>query len=97
VRELLGQRDLSYTEATRILGERIGKADLQYVQLPYSDMVGALVQAGLSETFASLYVEMTRAFNEGRVKPHDGRNAANTTRTRFEDFVAELARAYGAA
>src|SRR5262249_43007309 len=35
VRELLGQRDLTYVEATRILGERIGRPALPYVQLPY--------------------------------------------------------------
>jgi uncharacterized protein YbjT (DUF2867 family) len=37
VRELLGPRDLSYAEATRIIGERIGKPDLQYVQLSDAD------------------------------------------------------------
>jgi uncharacterized protein YbjT (DUF2867 family) len=92
VRELLGPRDLTYSEATLILGERIGKPDLQYVQLPYEDQAKALVQAGLSESFARLYVEMTRAFNEGTIKPR--RNSENTTPTRFEDFVNELARAY---
>ena len=51
----------------------------------------ALVQAGLSESFASLYVEMTRAFNEGTVKPRNGRTPENTTPTRFEDFASELA------
>ena len=96
VRELLGQRDLSYSEATRILGERIGKPDLQYVQFSYADEAQALVQAGMSESFASLYVEMTRAFNEGKVKPRKGRTPENTTPTRFEDFVGELARAYEA-
>jgi len=95
VRELLGPRDLSYAEATSILAERIGKPDLAYVALSYADMEKALVQAGLSETFAGQYAEMTRAFNEGRVKPR--RTPANTTRTRFEDFVGELARAYQAA
>jgi hypothetical protein len=95
VRELLGPRDLTYSEATRILGERIGKPDLQYVQLPYQDQAKALVQAGLSESFAGLYVEMTSAFNEGTIKPR--RNSENTTPTRFEDFVSELARAYEAA
>jgi uncharacterized protein YbjT (DUF2867 family) len=97
VRELLGPRDLTHREVTRILGERIGKPDLEYVQLSYADMASALVQAGLSESFAGLYVEMTRAFNEGKVKPRDGRTPANTTSTRFEDFVGELARAYQAA
>lgn len=97
VRELLGPRDLSYPEATRILGKRIGRPDLQYVRSSDEDMAGALVQAGLSQTFANLYVEMTRAFNEGKVNPRDGRNPENTTPTRFEDFADELALAYEAA
>lgn len=96
VRELLGPRDLTHAEATRILGERIGRPDLPYVQLPYADMVRALVGAGLSENVSSLYAEMARAFNEGRVRSVEGRSASNTTATRFEDFAAELARAYQA-
>ena len=97
VRELLGPRDLSYSEATRILGQRIGKPDLRYVQFSYADEAKALVQAGLSESFATLYVEMTRAFNEGKVKSGKGRTPENTTSTQFEDFAGELARAYEAA
>ena len=68
VRELLGPRDISYSEATRILGERIGKPDLKYIQFSYADEAQALTQLGLSESFANLYVEMTRAFNEGRIE-----------------------------
>ncbi len=96
VRELIGPRDISYREATRILGERIGKPDLQYVQLPGADMVGALAQAGLSTSFAETYVEMTRAFNEGIVQPLHGRTPENTTPTTFEDFADELADAWRA-
>jgi uncharacterized protein YbjT (DUF2867 family) len=94
VRELLGQRDLSHAEATRIIGERIGKADLRYVQFSYADEANALVQAGMSESFGKLYAEMTRAFNEGAIKPR--RTRENTTPTRFEDFAGELAQAYRA-
>lgn len=97
VRELLGPRDLSYAEATRIIGERIGKPDLAYVQVSYADMARALVQAGLSESFADLYVAMTRAFNEGIIQPRKGRTPENTTPTRFEDFADELASACEAA
>jgi hypothetical protein len=50
----------------------------------------------MSESFARLYVEMTRAFANGTVVPRKGRNAVNTTPTRFEDFVGELASAYKA-
>ncbi|HET9317785.1 MAG TPA: NAD(P)H-binding protein [Vicinamibacteria bacterium] len=96
VRELLGPRDLTHAEAARIIGGKIGRPDLPYVQLPYEDMTGALVGAGLSPSVSSLYVEMSRAFNEGLVRSVEGRNASNTTPTRFEDFATELARAYQA-
>jgi uncharacterized protein YbjT (DUF2867 family) len=97
VRELLGPRDLSHREATRILGSHIGKPDLAYVQFPYSDFTNALVQAGLSRDVAGQYTEMARALNEGRVKSIEGRRPENTTPTRFEDFAVELAEAYRAA
>lgn len=96
MRELLGPRDLTFAEATRILGEQIGKPDLKYVQFSYADEARMLVQAGLSESFANLYVEMTRGFNEGKIEPHAGRTPENTTPTRFEEFVHELAQAYEA-
>ncbi len=94
VQELLGPRDLSHSEATRILGARLGKKDLPYVQFPYDDFVKALVQTGLSENIAGLYAEMARALNEGKVKSLEGRRPENTTKTRFEDFAAELEEAY---
>lgn len=94
VRELLGPRDLTYVEATRILREHIGKPELQYVQFSYADTARALMEGGLSESFARLYVAMIQAFNEGIVQPQDGRTPENTTPTRFEDFAGELAQAY---
>ena len=97
VRELLGPRDLSYGEAARIIGAHIGRPDLAYVQLTYAEMAAVLRQAGLSEDAARQQVEMTRAFNEGRVVSRAGRTPANTTPTRLEDFAAEMAAAYQAA
>ena len=96
VRELLGPRDLTYEEATRILGERIGQPELPYVKLPPDDMAGALVEGGFSQDLARLYVELAQAINDGRVRSLEGRTQANTTPTRFEDFADELARAYAA-
>ncbi len=98
VQELLGPRDLSYDEATRILGAAIGKPDLAYVQFPYADYSAALQQAGLSKSVADLYAEMEKAFDDGIVTAVEGRNAANTTPTTFEQFAREvLAPAYAAA
>ena len=94
VRELLGERDLTFAEATRIIGAQIGKPDLSYVQFPYPDFTASLVQMGISPNVAGLYAEMARAVNEGRVKSREGRRSENTTPTRFETFAETLAGAY---
>jgi uncharacterized protein YbjT (DUF2867 family) len=97
VHELLGPRDLSLVEATRIIGVAVGKPDLQYVQFPYDAAFDGMVSAGLSKSMAGLYVEMSRAFDEGKIQPIEGRNARNTTPTSFEEFATRtLAPAYGA-
>jgi uncharacterized protein YbjT (DUF2867 family) len=97
VRELLGARDLTFAEATRIIGARIGKPDLKYVQFPYADFASSLVRMGISPNMAGLYAEMARAFNDGTIKSRERRMPGNTTPTRFEDFAENLARAYEAA
>ena len=94
VRELLGQRDLSFDEATRIIGAKIGKPDLAYVQFPYADYAAALQQAGVSKSVAGAYAEMEKAFDDGLVKSLEGRNAGNTTPTAFEEFAGVIAQAY---
>lgn len=90
VRELLGPRDVTMTEATRILGEHLGKPDLPYVQFPEADFIGALTGMGVAKDAAELYAEMSRAISEDRIRPLEGRKPENTTPTAFEDFVARL-------
>ena len=97
VRELFGQRELTYTEATRIIGEAIGRPNIIYIRANDDQVVKSLEEAGLSKEFARLYVEMTQAFNERKIHPVSQRTAQNTTRTRFEDFAVEFAQAYQAA
>ena len=94
VRELLGPRDISPAEITQILSRKLNRPDLTYVQFSDADTEAALVQAGLSPTFAGLYTERTRAMNAGSLKPHAGRNAGNTTATDFETYADDLVEAY---
>lgn len=94
VRELLGPRDYTMTETTRILGQKIGRPDLRYVQFPDRDFADALVRAGFSPGSAAALVEMAHAFNEGRVRSLQGRNRLTTTATTFETFSDRLAAAY---
>jgi len=91
VRELLGPRDLTFADATRILGAQLGKPDLPYIRMTYEDLAATLEQTGFSADVARSYVELVRALNERTVRSIEGRTAANTTPTRFEEFAAELA------
>src|SRR5216683_5974722 len=47
-RELLGERDLSMTEAAAVIARGIGKPDLRYEQFPYHQVQQALTQTGFS-------------------------------------------------
>jgi uncharacterized protein YbjT (DUF2867 family) len=93
VQDLLGQRDLTMQEATQVIGKAIGKPDLPYVQFPYEDALKGMIGAGLSQSMAENYVEMSKAFNEGLLGKV-ARTAANTTPTSIEEFSKEFARAY---
>jgi uncharacterized protein YbjT (DUF2867 family) len=67
IRELLGPRDHTMTEAARILGGVIGKPDLKYVQFPYSDVRKAMLGTGLSANYVDAVIQLVRSFNEGRL------------------------------
>lgn len=88
-RELLGERDISMSEAAIIMGSAIGKPDLKYLQVPGEQVRPALVKLGLSESVVSMILELAEALNSGLVRPLETRSAENTTPTSFETFVAE--------
>jgi uncharacterized protein YbjT (DUF2867 family) len=87
--ELLGQRDLDYTEIATLIGKAIGKPNLGYVHAPDDQIRAAMVQTGMSEKFVGLILEMCASLNSGHMRPLEPRTSRNTTPTRFEDFVAE--------
>lgn len=98
VRYLLGPRDLTMSEATRILGEAIGKPGLQYAQFPEEDARKAMAAAGMSGSVVEAMLEMQRGFNAGIVRPTRERSAESTTPTTLEGFSKSFfAHAYRAA
>lgn len=92
--ELLGPREISMVEATRILGRAIGRPDLPYIQFPYEEAEQAMLGAGMAPSVACAFIEMYRAFNDGLLRPTEPRSAANTTPTSFETFANTFAAAY---
>ena len=89
VRYLLGQRDLSMIEATEIIGRKINKPALAYVMIPYDEAEKWMVSVGLSPDVSRLFIEMSRALSEGRIKV-EKRVPENTTPTSFEKFCDEV-------
>ncbi len=95
-RELLGPRDMTMSEATRVLGAAIGKPDLEYVQFPFEDAQQALLGMGLSASGASTLLQLYRGFNDGLVVATEERSPENTTATTLEEFAGVFAEVYAA-
>ena len=90
VLELQGQRDLTPAECAAVLGKAIGRPDLKYVAFPYPDAEKGMIKAGVSPEMAALYIEMSKGFNEGRLRPLAPRSASTTTPTSLEAWAAEV-------
>lgn len=87
VRYLLGPRDLTMSEATRIIGEAIGKPGLTYVRFSEEDARKAMIAgAGMSGSVVDAMLEMQRGFNAGIVRPTRERSVESTTPTTLERF-----------
>ncbi len=94
VRELLGPRDISMNEVTRIIGDKIGQPELTYVHFPRDVYIKGLTQAGLSDDMAQLLAEMSAGLNDDLFATGLTRTAENTTPTTFEEFAALFAQVY---
>ncbi|MCZ4521866.1 NAD(P)H-binding protein [Rhodococcus ruber] len=87
---LLGERDLSYAEATAILGDRLAITEARYERLPYEAMADVLVSIGFSRSYAQLYADMTRAFNTEELTRDVRRSPDNSTEISFEEFADSI-------
>src|ERR1700751_5670396 len=89
-RELLGERDVTMTEATAVIARGIGKPDLRYEQFSYDQLQQVLTQAGFSSKKAAVYIEMFQAINAGLLAAQEPRSPQNSTATSFEKFVQDV-------
>jgi uncharacterized protein YbjT (DUF2867 family) len=96
VQDLLGQRDLTLAEAIAVIGARIGRPDLKYVQFSYEDAARGMVASGISPDASRLFIEMSRGLNNGLFAVNRPRTAENTTPTAIEEFADTFAEAFHA-
>jgi uncharacterized protein YbjT (DUF2867 family) len=90
VQELHGQRDISMKEAASIVGNAIGKPNLEYVQFPSLMLELALSEMGLPKKTTELILEMWDGANAGLILPLENRSPRNTTPTTLESFVERV-------
>jgi len=96
VRDLLGQRDISLDEAAAVIGKKLGKPDLKYIAFPYDDAEKGMVAMGLTPDLSRLYIEMSKALNDGLFAVNIPRTRENTTLTSIEEFADVFAKIYRA-
>jgi uncharacterized protein YbjT (DUF2867 family) len=89
-RELQGARDVTNTEAAKIIGAAIGKPDLTYKQMPAAQLKPGFMQMGMSSNMADLLLELADAQNSGYLKVLEPRSPKNTTPTTLESFASEV-------
>ncbi len=94
VHELLGERDVSMNEVTRILGAKIGKPELRYVQFSPEEEKQGLMEFGMSENASDQLVELSQAMNDGLIAVNVPRTPDNTTKTSIEEFAEYFAQVY---
>ena len=94
VHELLGERDVSMEEVTKVLGKKIGKPDLRYVQFSPEEEKKGLMDFGLSDDASDQLVELSQAINDGLIAVNSPRTAKNTTDTSIEEFGDYFAQVY---
>lgn len=87
VEYITGPADLTFTEATAIIGRAIGNPELPYVTFSRADGVAGMIQAGLPQTIAEGYAEMSEGINKGYLLEDYNRQQATQTPTSFDWFV----------
>jgi uncharacterized protein YbjT (DUF2867 family) len=89
VRELLGAKDYTMAEATRVLGAAIGQPDMRYEQVSYDTARAGMLDLGVSPSFADAVAATARSFNSNDVWAKEARSPRNTTPITLEQFAKE--------
>lgn len=95
IKYLLGPRDITFPEITRILGEAIGKPDLPYAEISHAQLSEAMVkQMGASENIATSFNTFIAAMNDGRIFSDTTRTSENSTETDITEFATTFVEYY---
>lgn len=83
--DLLGPRNVTYSEVSKVYGAAIDNSNLGYVEFSYADFKSAFMGMGASESVADKMNEFLMRVNAGEIFVAE-RNEENTTPTSIEEF-----------
>lgn len=81
-----GPADLDQHEVAALISEAWGRP-VKLVQVSLEDARAGMVQAGVPDFAADIYIEMYAAMHDGRMSPAEPRTAETTTPTSFAEFA----------
>jgi uncharacterized protein YbjT (DUF2867 family) len=91
----VASEEMSCSNTAKVLGEAIGKPDLQWVIISSEQMLGALTAAGMNPKIAAGLVEMYNGLHTGLLVEDYYRNRpAKMGHVKVADFAKEFAAAY---
>lgn len=90
----IASEELSPNEVAKILGEAIGKPDLQWLKIPDEQMKDGMIKAGMSQQAASGIVEMNAGRRSGIMYEDFKKHRPVLGKTKLVDFAKEFALVY---
>jgi uncharacterized protein YbjT (DUF2867 family) len=90
VQELLGARDYTFVEATRIMGKTLGHPEFTYREVPVDEAQKAMLAAGVSPSFADAVMKTAKSFNARDQWSLEKRSPQNTTATTLEEWSKDV-------
>jgi uncharacterized protein YbjT (DUF2867 family) len=82
-----GPHEVTFHEATAILGQVLDKTDLKYNQISFEEARDYLLSAGCHPKTAELFIEMYEAFDQGKIKPTQELTPEHCGTTTFDEFA----------
>ena len=81
-------------EVAHVLGNAIGKPELNWINFSDTDLLIGMLQAGMPEETANNYVEMGACMASGKFYSDYYANKPAFSKTKLEDFAKEFEKAY---
>jgi uncharacterized protein YbjT (DUF2867 family) len=88
VEYLLGERDLSFSEISKILRSALKKSDLEYEEISAFEKKKMLLKTGLLPSWADAFIEISEALANGTLAGSQQRTKLNSTATSIESFAS---------